>query len=115
MIKNKNVRMYETLAHEVAMDAAVRRELTAEQREDSRRLLAYAQQRLAALPPLEAQRPKVRSWIVALQRPGLLERLGEILATQPRAVFAHRDFSSVSDDDLRSALEEAESMLERMV
>lgn len=114
MIKNKNLRMYEALAHEVAMDAAERRELTPEQREESRRLFAFAQQRLAELPPLKRESAKVRTWILALQRPGLLQRLGEILATHPRAVFAHRDFASMSDDDLRSALEEAESMIERM-
>ena len=114
MIKNKNLRLYESLAHEVAMDAAARRELTPEQRELSSDLLAYARDQLAAYE--RAERPhKVRASIRAMDRPSLLARLAEILVGQPRVVFAHRDFARMSDDDLRSALEDAESMLERSV
>ena len=42
MIKDKNLRLYETLAHEVAMEASAsaKRDLTDEQRELSRSLLA---------------------------------------------------------------------------
>lgn len=116
MIKNKNLRMYEALAHDVAMDAAARRELTPEQREVSRRMLAYAHARLEQMEGADSNRCRnVRPAIKAMSRPSMLERLAAIFATQPHAVFAHRDFEHMSDDDLRGALEEAESMLARMV
>lgn len=114
MIKNKNLRMYEALAHEVAMDAAARRELIPELRELSRELLGYARDQLAAYERAD-QRHTVRASIRAMERPSLLARLGEILVGQPRAVFAYRDFERMSNDDLRSALEDAESMLEGAV
>lgn len=46
MIKDKNLRLYEELAHRVAMGAAERRELTPELREVSRYLHAWVHQRL---------------------------------------------------------------------
>lgn len=116
MIKNKNLRMYEALAHDVAMDAAERRELTPEQREVSRRLLAFAHARLDQLEHADSQRNRnVRPAIKAMERPSMLQRLAVVFATHPDAVLAFRDFERLSDDDLRSALEDAESMLERMV
>ena len=116
MIKDKNLRLYETLAHEVAMDAAARRELTDDQREESRRLLAYAHGRLAELERARRQRSskRVREEVVAMQRPSLLQRLGDLLAAHPRAVFAFRDLDQMSDDDLRTALEDALQMIERI-
>jgi hypothetical protein len=116
MIKDKNLRLYEALAHDVAMDAAARRELTDDQREESRRLLAYAQGRLAELERTKRKpaTKKVRDEVVAMQRPSLLQWLGDLLAAHPRAVFAFRDLATMSDDDLRAALEDALQMIERM-
>jgi hypothetical protein len=116
MIKDKNLKLYETLAHEVAMDAAARRELTDEQRAESRRLLAFAHDRLAQLERAKrapASR-RVRPEVAASERPSLLRGLGEILAGQPRAVMAFRDLEQMSDDDLRIALEDALQLTERM-
>lgn len=116
MLKNKNVRLYEALAHEVAMDAAERRELTDEQRETSRSLHAYAQSLVAELDRTdERKRTGVRASIAVMERRPMLSRLTEIFRFQPRAALAFRDFERMSDDDLRSALEDAESMLERLV
>ena len=116
MIKDKNLRLYEALAHEVAMDAAAQRELTDEQRAESRRLLAHAHERLAEIERAQRQRAprKVRAEVAAMPRSSLLQRLGELLAAQPRAVYAFRDLDSMSEDDLRNALEDALSMIERM-
>lgn len=116
MLKNKTLRMYEALAHDVAMDAAERRELTLEQREVSRRMLAFAHARLEEMDRADSPRCRnVRAAIMAMERPSMLQRLAAIFAAQPGAVFAHRDFERLSDDDLRTALEDAESMLERLV
>lgn len=49
MTKDNNLRLYEALAHEVAMDAAERRELTDEQRTESRHLLRFAHDLLGDL------------------------------------------------------------------
>jgi hypothetical protein len=116
MIKDNNLRMYEALAHEVAMDAAARRELTNEQRQESRQLLAFAHERLAEMERSRRRNEprKVRGEVAAMQRASLLGRLGELLAIQPRTVYAFRDLEAMSDDDLRNALEDALSMIERM-
>lgn len=115
MIKNQNVRLYEALAHDVAMDAAERRELTPELREESRRLHAFAQKLIAQMDHDYASDRGVRPAIVAMDRPSMLARFAKIFEIRPRGVFAFRDFSHMSDDDLRSALEDAESLLERSV
>jgi hypothetical protein len=116
MINDKNLKLYETLAHEVAMDAATRRELTDEQREISKRLLAKTHERLAALERAQrAQTPrKVRAEYEALERPGLLSRLREVFTAQPRAALAFRELDMMSDDDLRITLEDVTSLIERM-
>ena len=49
MIKDKNLRLYEELAHRIASDAAKRRELTPELREVSKRLHAWVHERLDAM------------------------------------------------------------------
>ena len=113
MIKNKNLRCYETLSHEAAMDAAERRELTDEQREISRNLHAYAQSLVAQMERSE-RKTEVRPTIATMARPSVLLRFAEIFAIQPTAAMAFRDFERMSDDDLRSALEDAETMLERL-
>ncbi|HEY5934495.1 MAG TPA: hypothetical protein VIU61_07670 [Kofleriaceae bacterium] len=95
------------------MDAAAHRELTPGQAEISRRMLAGAHARLEQMQRADGQRCRnVRPALKAMERPSLLERLAAIFAAQPQVVFAHRDFERMSDDDLRGALEEAESMLE---
>lgn len=114
MIKNKKLHLYETLAHEVAMDAAARHELTDAQREESRQLLAFAHAKLAEAEAMQERCKGVRESILVMERPSLLKRLAEIFKMQPRAVFAFRDYARLSDDDLRSALEDAEQMLARL-
>ena len=121
MTAMNNFRIFEAIAHESAMDTAARRELTPAQRRESRRLLAYTHERLAELRHSQAEREKtsgalattIRPSILAMARDAIVNRLGELLAAHPRAVFAHRDFTSMSDDDLRSALEDAEFMTEQ--
>src|SRR5262249_956897 len=110
----KKLRMYEAIAHEVAMDAAARRELTDAQRAESRELLAFAHEKLAEIESKHDRCTGVRDAIRAMNRPSLLKRLTEIFKVQPRAVFAFRDYARMSDDDLRLALENAEQMIERL-
>jgi hypothetical protein len=90
--------------------------LTDEQRQESRDLLALAHARIAELERSKRRNEprKVRGEVAAMQRPSLLQRLGELLAVQRRTVYAFRDLDAMSDDDLRNALEDALSMTERM-
>ena len=74
--------------------------------------LAHA--RLQEMERADAKATKVRPAIRAMERPSMLQRLSQIFAIQPRSVLAFRNFERLSDDDLRSALEDAESMLERL-
>ena len=53
MIKSKDLRLYEELAHRLAMDAAERRELTPELRAVSRRLHAWIHDRLDAMDRMD--------------------------------------------------------------
>lgn len=115
MIKNKSLKLYEQLAHEAAMDAAERRELTPAQRDISRRMHELAHTRLQEIERADEKATKVRAAIRAMERPSMLQRLSEIFSVRPDSVLAFRNFERLSDDDLRSALEDAESMLERMV
>ena len=112
-IKNKNLRAYEALAHDAAMQAAEHRELTPDERAISRRMLGFAQSQLAQLELEAKPRRVVRSEIAGMERVSMLQRLMNILSVQPRSAMAFRDFESMSDDDLRSALEDAEAMIER--
>ncbi len=116
MTNDKNLKLYETLAHEVAMDAAERRELTDKQREISKRLLAKTHERIAEVERVKrAKAPrKVRAEYAAMERPGLLSRLRDLLSIQPRAALAFRDLDKMSDDDLRVALEDVTSLIERI-
>jgi sialic acid synthase SpsE len=116
MIKDKNLKLYEALAHEVAMDAAERRELTDDQREISKRLVAKTHERIAEAERAQrAKAPrKVRAEYAAMERPSLLSKLRDLLASQPRAALAFRDLDKMSDDDLRVALEDVTSLIERM-
>ena len=54
MIKDKNLRLYEELAHRAALEAGERRELTPELREVSRQLHAWVHTRLDAMDRTEA-------------------------------------------------------------
>ena len=57
---------------------------------------------------------KVRAEYDAMERPTLLSRLCDLFASQPRAALAFRNLDTMSDDDLRIALEDATALIERM-
>jgi len=114
--REQNLRLYDAIAHEDALDAAQRRDLTADERDeahgfiDSMRARVFKEQHAR-----RSQRPRVpiRPSILAMTRDALTRRLGELFAAHPGAVFAHRNLTSMSDHDLRLALEDVESLAER--
>jgi hypothetical protein len=114
----KNHRIYDAIAHEDALDAADRRELTSTERDEAHRFVD--QMRARVLDEQRARRThrdegaRVRPSILAMARDAILRRLGELFDSHPGAVFAHRDLTMMSDHDLRTALEDAESLVERI-
>lgn len=116
---DKDLKAFEAVAHEVATEDAANAQLTPELRREARVLVDYARDRIAEMRREERQHAAgpasaaVRPSILAMARDAIMARLGELCAAHPQMVLAHRDFAELSDDDLRSALEDAEATLER--
>ena len=103
----KNLRIYEAIAHEHALDAAERRELTPAEREEAHQFIDSMRARVLetqrARRELAAKKQRVRPSILAMARDAIIRRLGELFAMHRGAVvFAHRDLTSMSDHDLRT-------------
>ena len=114
----KTLKAFEAIAHEVATGEAHDVKMTPELRRDGRALVEYARDRIAEMRRAD-RRPavvtggSVRPSILAMTRDAILARLGELCSAHPQVVLAHRDFAAMTDDDLRSALEDAEATIER--
>jgi hypothetical protein len=83
-------------------------------------LAELARDRLARMAREErARRPSnlvsgaIRGAIQAMSPAHVLARLSELRVLHPEMQFAHRDYKHMSEVDLRSALEDAESLMER--
>jgi len=79
-----------------------------------------ARDRLARVSREErAKRPSnvvcgaIRAVIHAMNPGAVIERLRELRVQHPDMAFAHLDYEQMTDEDLRSALEDAESLIER--
>lgn len=115
--QKKNLRIYEAISYESAVEASTRRDgLTLAERDEARRFVdgmrahVIAKQR-ADRAAVRARR--VRPSILTMTRDVMIQRLGELFAARPAAVFAFRDLTAMSDYDLRTALEDAETLSER--
>ncbi|MBA3462815.1 MAG: hypothetical protein H0T46_22860 [Deltaproteobacteria bacterium] len=73
----------------------------------TREQLAEARRAELAAQPSNVVSGAVRPSILAMVRDKVLARLNQVIAAEPSLQFAHRDFETASDDDLRSALEDA--------
>lgn len=116
--RKKNLLIYEAISYESAVEASARRDgLTLAERTEARQFVLGMRARV-----LEKQRAdraqsragRIRRSILEMAREAMERRFGNLLVAYPDAVFAHRDLTEMSDDDLRSALEDAESLVERM-
>ena len=79
-----------------------------------------ARDRLARMAREErAKRPSnvvsgaIRAAIQALSPMQVIARLTELRTQHPDMAFAHLDYEDMTEEDLRSALEDAESLVER--
>jgi hypothetical protein len=112
----------DTLAHEAGLGAAdTDVKLTPEEQQDARRLIAFARSELAKQARADVVdiapvvRP-VRPSILAMSRDALLTRLRDLQIMQrpARLAVSHRHFAgNVSDNDLRTLLEDLEANLDR--
>ena len=114
----KTLKAYEAVAYEVALGEAENVKMTPEIRREARVLVEYARDRIAEMRRAERKGGVVKSGVVrpaiiAMAREAILARFGELCFAHPQVVLAHRDFEAMTDDDLRSALEDVESTLER--
>lgn len=116
--QKKNLWIYEAISYESAVEASARGGgLTPAERTEARQFVDGMRMRV-----LEKQRAdraasragRVRPSILAMVRGAMERRFADLLVTHPEAVFAHRDLTEMSDDDLRTALEDAEALVERM-
>jgi hypothetical protein len=113
MTTTKNFRIYEAIAHEVAEDASRRRELTPEQRVESHAIYEAGLARLQVAARRQ-QPARVRPSILAMARDAIMQRIDALFAIHPTVVLAYRDLTALSDDDLRSVLEDIERQVESM-
>lgn len=116
--QKKNFRIYEAVSHEVAMDAADKGvELTPEERAEAYRFADDFRATIHTKWRAERSaqmKQRVRPSILALARDAVEQWLRELFAAHPSALLAHRDLTELSDDDLRTALEDALALIERM-
>ena len=116
--QKKNLRIYEAISHEVAMDAAENGTgLTAEERAEAYRFADDFRASIHAKWRADRaahMKQRVRPSIFAMARDAVEQWLRELFAAHPTALIAHRDLTELSDDDLRTALEDALSLIERM-
>ena len=121
---DKNVRTVEAVYHEAALVAAEEGASTRETRAAASRLARFAQERVAEarraavarVPRAVEERKPIRPSLLAMTRDALLARIEELRAGHSRALafgaLHHKLSDSISDDDLRSMIEDAETAIE---
>jgi len=116
--QKKNFRIYEAISHEVAMDAADKGiGLTPEERAEAYRFADEFRASIRAKRRAERavqMKERVRPSIFTLARDAVERWIRELVETHPDMVLAHRDLTEMSDDDLRTALEDALTLIERL-
>ncbi len=114
----KNLRIYEAIAYEAALDALDRGVgLTPAEHEEARQIVATM--RAVVVAKQRADRAasrvhRIRPSILAMARDAMAARFDQLFAAHPSAVIAHRDLTALTDDDLRTALEDAETLVEQL-
>jgi hypothetical protein len=118
----KNLRILDALSHDAALDYAENGPTDPKLRASARSLHTDVHERIAAMRRAARERelaarpvfrpPPIRPSILAMARDALVARLVDLCRTEPDAFIAHRDFATMTDADLRSALEDAEIALD---
>lgn len=115
--QKKNLRIYEAISYESAVEASTQRDgLTLAERDEARQFVDGMRMRVLKKQRADreaARVSRVRPSILAMAREALERTFTNLLATHPDSVFAFRDLTEMSDDDLRTALEDALALIER--
>lgn len=111
---------YMAIACAVAVEEAKTMPTTPDLQRRAHAIAESARDRLAQMRREErARRPSnivsgaIRAAIQALSPEQVIARLTELRSQHPDMAFAHLDHEHMMDEDLRSALEDAESLTER--
>ena len=116
---NRELEAFMQIAEDVAIAKAKTMPTTPEIRRTAAALVSFGHTRIAELRRAElASRPTnvvsgtIREAFRKLTRSEVIERLSAIWTAHPEMQFAHRECEHMTDDDLRSALEDAAALLE---
>jgi hypothetical protein len=116
----RDLKQFMAVAQQLAIRDAERMPTTPDVERRANALVAHAREQFARTQrEALAKRPSnivsgaIRAAIRALSPMQLRARLAERCAQHPELVFAHRDYEHLPEDDLRSALEDIESILEQ--
>ena len=118
----RDLRTFMAIAQDVAIAKAKMMPTTPDIQRRAAALVEFGREKIAEMRREElARRPSnivsgtIREAIRKLTRSEVIARLSEIWTQHPEMQFAHRHCETMTDDDLRSALEDAESLIERTV
>ena len=118
----RDLRTFMAIAQDVAIARAKLMPTTPDIRNRAAALVAFGHEKIAEMRREElARRPTnvvtgtIREWIRKLTRSELIAELSAVWTKHPELQFAHRECDEMTDDDLRSALEDALSLIERQV
>lgn len=114
-----DLRTFMAIAQDVAIAKAKLMPTTPDIERRAAALVAFGREKIAEMRREElARRPSnvvsgaIREAIRKLTRSEVIARLSAIWMQHPEMQFAHRHCETMTDDDLRSALEDAESLIE---
>jgi hypothetical protein len=115
---NKSMRIYEAVSYESALDASEHGAgLTLAEHEEARRIVGNMREMVLAKQRAEravTRAQRVRPSIVTMAREAMESMLRALFVAHPDALIAHRDLTEMTDDDLRTALEDAMTLVERL-
>lgn len=113
---NKSIDVLDALADAAALAEEEHGRPTPQSRAAAKRYQALVNDKLAEMRRAElarnviakVERRPIRESLLALPREALLAVLDALKQTTPTLGFAHRDLTEVTDDDLRTMIEDAE-------
>lgn len=115
----RRLRSFEALQIALATEDAKHMQTTPEMERQVDRLYAAGRRRMAQLRyaenvlwPLKVVSGDIRPEIQTMPRPQVIAQLAELRAKHPELQYAHRDCETLSDQDLRSMLEDATKLTE---
>ena len=115
----RRLRSFEALQIALAIEDAKRMPTTPEIERQVESLYAAGRHRMAQIRyaenelwPVKIVSGEIRPEFVAMSRADVIARLGQLRASHPQLQYAHRDCETLSDNDLRSMLEDATKLTE---